>query len=550
MSITAIVDRVGDRIQSTVQALKPRRLRRRGTAAFDTLVIVPPDLRTADIGFIEEYKSGVFGVDGQMVTLSSNHPFEILDAPQIWLQGVHGFSWLRHLDATGTIEAETLARDLVDLWLQTAQTHRAVSSAPEVVARRVLSWLAHAGLILDSEDRVRYDRFAAALVDDIRLLDRIWRKASPGVPRLIAALARVQAQLSRDGHEPARRRAERDLIRELDGQILGDGSHVSRNPGAALRLMLDLLPLRRCYQAREIPVPVAIFSAMRRIVPFVRFMRHGDGTLANFHGAFDATPDELASVVGFDAANVAPLTEATQSGFVRLAAGETVVIADMAPPPAQPFAADATAGCLAFEISSARARIFSNASSAVETIDTASSLSEIPLQSTLSINGTSSCVRIADPKRRRTVLKMPGAVSRRPTIAGGLSVAAAHAGFADRFGIDHTRHLTLSADGAELNGVDILVRAGSIQPVRHLFAVQFQVDPTVDVRRGERRDDIVLGLRDGQTWVFSADEALLSVEETQGYMLRGGRRLQLVLRGAIEASQSTISIPWHLKRLP
>ena len=45
----------------------------------------------------------------------------------------------------------------------------------------------------------------------------------------------------------------RRLVDELERQILPDGGHISRNPGALIELLLDLLPLRQAFAARNVP---------------------------------------------------------------------------------------------------------------------------------------------------------------------------------------------------------------------------------------------------------------------------------------------------------
>ena len=55
----------------------------------------------------------------------------------------------------------------------------------------------------------------------------------------------------------ARERARR-LIDELRAQILPDGGHISRNPGALVEMLLDLLPLRQAFAARNVPPPPAL----------------------------------------------------------------------------------------------------------------------------------------------------------------------------------------------------------------------------------------------------------------------------------------------------
>ena len=66
--------------------------------------------------------------------------------------------------------------------------------------------------------------------------------------------------------------------------MLPDGGHVSRNPGVLVELLLDLLPLRQAFAARNVPPPNAVLNAMDRMMPMLRFFRHGDGNFALFNG--------------------------------------------------------------------------------------------------------------------------------------------------------------------------------------------------------------------------------------------------------------------------
>ena len=40
----------------------------------------------------------------------------------------------------------------------------------------------------------------------------------------------------------------KQLVAEIERQILPDGGHISRNPGALIELLLDLLPLRQAFR--------------------------------------------------------------------------------------------------------------------------------------------------------------------------------------------------------------------------------------------------------------------------------------------------------------
>jgi uncharacterized heparinase superfamily protein len=532
-----------DKLKGAVRRFRRHRPSLRALRRIEHLAIVPPDLRAADPGFIDEVRDGLFGLGGFVADIGDSSPFDVVAAPVSWHTALHGFAWLRHLEAAGTPDAEVLARDLVDDWLETPGRPGDVRKVPEVVARRVLSWLAHAGLILDVSDRHRYDKVAAALAEDMHLLDGIWRKATPGESRLVAAIARLQARLSCNAREVSRRRAERDLARELSAQILPDGSHISRNADVLVRVLLDLLPLRQCYQARQILMPPIIFATATRIVPFLRYMRHGDGSLARFNGSGHASADELATVVGYDAARTPPPAVALPSGYVRLSALGTIVLVDAAAPPPRSMAHAAHAGCLSFEMSADASPLLSNrVMRATETLDAGDSVRVTSQHSALCIEAQSTG-EFGASRQAEPALLMSGAVHAEQPPADGLSFAAVHAGYADRFGLDHTRRLALSPDGARLSGADILVSAkrGAAKPVS--FAIHFHPAPSVSLRRGDSPGEVELLPPSGPAWVFRADRALIAIE---GVSASNG--LHIVLRGAHAGGDEPTVIEWSVAR--
>src|SRR5438270_6127945 len=118
------------------------------------------------------------------------------------------------------------------------------------------------------------------------------------------------------------------LIEELESQVLPDGGHISSNPGALIDLLLDLLPLRQAFAARNVPPPPALLHAIDRMMPMLRFFRHGDGNFALFNGMGPTPPDLLATVFAYDDARGAPLANAPHSGYQRVQAEGLLVIAD------------------------------------------------------------------------------------------------------------------------------------------------------------------------------------------------------------------------------
>src|SRR4029079_11926514 len=134
-------------------------------------------------------------------------------------------------------------------------------------------------------------------------------------------------------------------------QVLPDGGHASRNPGALVELLLDLLPLRQAFAARNVPPPPALNNAIDRMMPMLRFFRHGDGNFALFNGMGPTRSDLLSTILAYDDARGTPVSNAAHSGYQRREAGGSFVIMHTGPPPPMPASQEAHAGCLSFELS-------------------------------------------------------------------------------------------------------------------------------------------------------------------------------------------------------
>src|SRR6202043_808723 len=139
------------------------------------------------------------------------------------------------------------------------------------------------------------------------------------------------------------------LKHEIERQILPDGGHVGRDPGAIIEILLELLPLRQAYAARNIAPPQALLNAIDRMMPMLRFFRHSEGTFAHFNG-MGATPAELLlTLLAYDEIPGAPLSNAPHSAYQRLEAGGGVLIMDTGRAPPIEMSLEAHAGFLSFE---------------------------------------------------------------------------------------------------------------------------------------------------------------------------------------------------------
>ncbi len=520
------------------------------------LMLVPSDLRAADPTVEAEFRRGTLSFDGVTVRFGQHSPFLVQGAPDLWQSHLHGFGWLHDLASAGAV---SLARQLTADWLAHFGKPGGSAWAPETLARRVISLLSHAGFLLDEAEPAFFRAVTTSLGAQMRALAASHRAARPGVPHLQCLIAMLLADFAVAGRDQARVRSEKLFLAELGRQIFPDGGHVSRNPAAVLELLLDLLPLRRCYAGRELVAPADLDAPVERMLVFLRAMRLGDGTLARFNGAGFAAPETLATVLAFAAVAPALPREFPGSGYARLERGATILLMDCGSLPPLELAGAAQAGCLSFEMSDGLEPLLINGG-----YPTGSRRNERPVaratasHNTLSVSGQSSARFVKTP----AVLRLCGDAS----LAGPLQVPfrfmqhngadafeASHDGFAAAFQLIHRRRMELSPDGRKLECQDWLgPRHGVLRLGRDLpFAIHFHLAPSVEanIQTVDGRREVLLELPGGGAWRFSAEGADPQIEASTRYdtMLPAAKSRQIVLRGAW-SGEATVT--WILERQP
>ena len=343
---------------------------------------------------------------------------------------------------------------------------------------------------------------------------------------------------------------------ELEKQVLEDGGHTSRDPSDLIELLLELLPLKQCFVARQIDPPSALYTAISRMNAMLRFMRLGDGSLAHFNGMGPTLLDQVSTVLAYDdTGGMLSGVIAPQSGYARLAAGEVVIIADAGGPPQRHLSSRAHAGCGSFEMSVGYEPLITNCGAPLDEAGDWYVVSRsTAAHSTLTVDDLSSARLIKSQERiaGRELFWLAGPRSVHHDVADSdtaLSVRIGHDGYREKFGLLHRRRLTLRKSGLEFEGFDQLSAVGdnAIDP-KARFAIRFHLHPRVAAQLSRNTNAVTLTTNGGQVWRFLAEGGELDVEESIFFAdpicLR--RSLQIVLKGPCTRATS---IQWKFEKV-
>lgn len=532
---------------------------RYGGRGAEKLLLVPRDLRTSDPSFAAETYHGQFGLAGRVAQTGTLSPFKIRPPSEAWERELHGFGWLRHLRAAGDAIAREQARALVREWIVEHRSINGTAWEAEIVARRLISWLSHSVVVLEGADAALYDAFMAAVTRQMRYLSVAWQDAPDGLPRLLTLSALMFGGLCVSDSEPTLEKFEPIFSAEVERQILPDGGHISRRPDAPIDMLIELLPLRQCFTARDKVAPAAIVSAIDRSMPMLRFFRTGDGSIARFNGTGSTRHDLLGTVLAYDDVLGQPVTFASDSGYCRMERGETMVIADVGGAPPLSVSTEAHAGALAFEMSSGVCALIVNCGTPGMTgSDWRFVARATAAHSTLVIADVSSA-KFA-PRHSRDLgaalvpLRGPEHVTAtlRPSEAG-LEMRASHDGYDCAYGLTHMRRLTLSPGGDRLAGEDTLTAPQGLKRAAQgglNFSIRFHLHPTVTAEATPDGAGVVLTLFDGRSWRFSTQNVSIAIEES-AFLAQDRnpkRTLQIVLSGRLQ-DVSELRVDWLFERI-
>ncbi|ULJ71560.1 heparinase II/III family protein [Rhizobium gallicum] len=474
----------------------------------ERLIVAPTDLRAIDPHIAEEIMNGRFALAGRLLETNGKSPFGFTLPSRAFASRLHGFGWLRHVRAYKSDQACAVARGIVDSWLSLhAGRMEGIAWELDVTSQRVIAWLSHSPVVLQNADRGFYRRFMKSLAFQVRYLRRMAAFAPAGEVLFRLRIALAMASIAMPARPGVLRKAAQALDNEFDSQILPDGGHISRNPRTGLELLLDLLPLRQTYVNLGHDLPQKLISGIDRMYPALRFFRHHNGDLALFNGATSTLANELMSVLRYDETAGPPFKAMPHSRYQRLAAGNTILIADTGPPAAGPLSRTAHAGCLSFEMSSGRHRFIVNSGSPkfagrryVQMARTTATHSTVTLNDTSSSRfSASEFLGYVMTDSVKTV-----SVERAETDDGRDGIKVSHDGYLKNFGMLHERELTLNAAGSIVTGRDRLVPQGERvidEPLR--AAARFHIHPAINVKQNDR-ESVLLTAPDGESWLFSS----------------------------------------------
>jgi uncharacterized heparinase superfamily protein len=289
-------------------------------------------------------------------------------ADKLWLYNLHYFD---DLNAEGRDGREAWHRTLIERWIAENPPGQGNGWEPYPISLRLVNWVkwALAGHALPPaavQSLAVQARYLTERLEYHLLGNHLWSNGK----------ALVFAGALFDGEAAAGWLAKGlGIVEEqLAEQVLPDGGHFERSPmyhSIFIEDLLDLVALAQCFPNLVAEATVRRWRAtIAALLGWLETMTHPDGDIAFFNDAalgIAARPEVLrarAALLGIERtetiAAATDLTHLDPSGYVRLEAGDFVVIADVGPIGPDYIPGHAHADSLSFELSWRGRRVLGN----------------------------------------------------------------------------------------------------------------------------------------------------------------------------------------------
>ncbi|MFT8795471.1 MAG: heparinase II/III family protein [Acetobacter orientalis] len=419
--------------------------------------------------------------------------------PQPYREWLQGFGWLRDLRELGAESARVKARSLVATWISIPASERPVSD-PAITGARLAAWLSYYDFFAATADDHFRQTLMAALIMEGRSIIALMPEGAEGWRALTALKGLLSVAVAIPDQPDFLSRFLKLIDETINNQFLPDGSHKTRNPENQFQAVREMAEITSILQIAHLPLPSSLMSVCNRATLVLRAMRHNDGGLMIFNGSMAREAPWVAHIISRASRSNVIAASIADSGYMRLASGRTLLLADAGSVAPTGFDSTAHAGMLSFEFSSGKQRIIVNCGSSTQR-GWAEALRQAAAHSVLEFKDLSPI----DINKAGHVTRRPQ-VTRHPTTQDGAHwLHMTHDGYAQHGGGTYMRQLYLGPDGQTLRGEETLPGG-----TRTDFCVRFHLHPDVTI---EQTENGFLLYTEEESWLFQSD-AHATIEES------------------------------------
>ena len=183
------------------------------------IAVTPPDPWPGDAGQGRALLESEFTFAGESV-FGDESLWSPPGVSPVWMEELHGFSWISDLHMVGSDAARLRARALVANWIAHHNRWSPVAWRSDVLGTRIAAWLGRYDFFCASADELFREKFFTSLNRQVKHLARTATREADGARRFFAIKGLVYAGVCLPNGKGTLARGLRLLEQEIGRQIL------------------------------------------------------------------------------------------------------------------------------------------------------------------------------------------------------------------------------------------------------------------------------------------------------------------------------------------
>ena len=511
----------------------------------------------SDIG--NELVNGQYIFAGVKFDLDVDNPWLIeIPSPEVE-QKLHGFFWLNDLAALGNLKASSKAEEWITKWHYYNSIGKQIGWDADITALRCINLMRNWKFLKKtSTHNVKNNQ--KFLWRQYKFLVLIFRFYPRGQKKVKIVFSIFLLTIFFDLKAQIKKKILKKLCQLLKDIVDFEGQISGRSPEDLFDyfiILLDVLSINEQKKLLSKNDHAGLQILKNTIVPILRGLRLGDGSLTRSHGG-DVGNIGLIDNYLVNSNVKAPTAFSNILGYERITAGRLILIVDCAKP-YQGIELDSPhASCLSFELSSGQRPIFVNCGPGGR-FGTAFKryCRSTQAHNSCTLGNTSQLQYEFISRRKRWPKEIVSHGPKNITVAREKTFEAtwlnlSHDSYENKYGYIHKRKLFVLNSGKVFTGTDSFEtsKQHKVKAKNDInFYAYFQLHPDVELWDHPRLQTIILRLKNGEHWIFESDLGTVNIEESTFINSRLSRP-QSTKRIVIKSSTflSKTEIKWSLRR--
>ena len=423
----------------------------------------------------------------------------------------------------------------------------------EITGKRIIAWASNTDIILQDSTKKYKEKFFLSLIKQSNFLLKNLNRLPYGSTKIICCAAIILSGIIFKENDFNYKVGIKELEKIIKNYFDELGFPKSRNPEEVFVCTKYLILIREWFKEAQKIIPDFLDEIILKTGSCYTFLSCSNEQFPLFNGAteinykhYDIFLKNLKYKFNNKGYKIANL--------IKIKNKKVELFMDCGNPPADDFARNYQAGCLAIELFSGKHKIICNSGYGKYLSPEFKTLSKsTAAHSTLYLNDTSSCIF----QKNKIINKIYGNLLIEKLKVADKNyvedknfyfVAASHNGYEKKFGYTHTRSIKIMKKEDKIFGQDELKKTKNY-PNSVIFFVRFHIYPNNKIVKTKAGNSILISLANGEGWMLQSSTHNFEIEKNIFF----GNKNKIINNESVfisgSSSETAISINWTVERV-